>query len=97
MIYKYARSSPRNYPINLGLVFYSNLAYMILFSFFADKFGAIVLSPNMLKRVIILLFVNYFMFDLDLRKSKLIYRNPFKHKGSGAFSGVKGTGTHISK
>ncbi|MBQ4512821.1 MAG: oligosaccharide repeat unit polymerase [Anaerolineaceae bacterium] len=70
IIYRSAKRSDRNNPITTSLVYYSNLSYMIIFSFFADKFGSIVFSPNMIKRTIILYIINVFLFDTDMNTEK---------------------------
>lgn len=72
-VYRHAKKSPNEYTINFALIFYSQLSYIIAFSFFADKFGAIVFTFNMVKRLMILFILNLFMFEIDIRGLKIVY------------------------
>lgn len=74
MVYKFARKSPSKYPINAGMIFYCMIAYSIAFSFFGDKFGSLVFTFNMMKRIIILIVLSFFLYYFDIRGLKIVIR-----------------------
>ena len=71
IVYRHARKSPTVNPINIGMVFYSNLSYIIAFAFFADKFGSLVFTINMIKKLFILWLVMLFMFRFEFNGTKI--------------------------
>ena len=74
MVYKFARKSPSKYPINAGMIFYCMIAYSIAFSFFGDKFGSLVFTFNMMKRIMILIVLSFFLYYFDIRGLKIVIR-----------------------
>ena len=56
------------------MIFYCMIAYSIAFSFFGDKFGSLVFTFNMMKRIIILIVLSFFLYYFDIRGLKIVIR-----------------------
>lgn len=72
IVYRYARKSPNEYAINFGLIIYLIFSYVIAFGFFADKFGGMLFTFNTIKRIVLLFFLELFLYRLDYKKTKII-------------------------
>lgn len=74
IMYRYARNTRGNEAITINLIFYSNLAYMIAFAFFADKLGSMVFTFNMAKKMVLLYVIMLYLYNFDIKKGNIILR-----------------------
>ena len=65
--YRYARKSPSDNPINLGLVIYGRMSYCLLFSYFSNKFYSIIVSANFVKQILYTIVMLYFLYGIRIR------------------------------
>ncbi|MCD8291536.1 MAG: oligosaccharide repeat unit polymerase [Prevotella sp.] len=72
IIYRYARKSPSLCPINMGLIIYLILAYVITYSFFGDKFGSLFLTFNTIKKMFLLYCLLVYLYKLKIGKAQTI-------------------------
>jgi oligosaccharide repeat unit polymerase len=71
LIYKFSRTSPDAHTINFGLVLYSYVAHVTLFSFFSNKFGEMLFSISMCKKMLFMWLIIMFLFHVRIKGTKV--------------------------
>ena len=71
LLYEKAAKSSTSAPISFSIIVYSYYSYIIVFSFFADKFGSIFYTFNMVKRLILLYILYFVLYKISIKGKKI--------------------------
>lgn len=79
-IYKLSKGSTTSHTLNLGLVLYSDLAYMLVFSFFSNKLGELLVTVPMLKKIIFIWLILMFLYHTRIKGTKIYIELPLRKR-----------------
>lgn len=74
IVYRYAKYSNTTYTLNLGLLIYSNMIYILVFSYFSNKFYELFFTIDMIKKMFLIWIIKFFIYDFKIENSKLKVR-----------------------
>lgn len=80
ILYRFAKSSPTGHTVHLGLVVYGVVAYFLVFSFFSNKFGELLVNIDMLEKTLYMFVIIFFLFHFRGKGSKVYIDKEFNHK-----------------
>lgn len=74
VIYRKARNSQDGYTVDIWLVVYSNVIYMLVFSFFSNKIYELLFSIQMLKKILWMFVTLYYFYKINRVGMKIKYK-----------------------